>query len=110
MALRVLHVSSGNLYGGVETFLVTLARVRHLCPSMEPSFALSFEGRLSAELTETGVTVHQLGEVRTRKPWTIWAARARLRELLLREEFDVVVCHMAWPMAIFGRAVRDVGS
>ena len=24
--LRVLHVHSGNLYGGVETFLTTLAR------------------------------------------------------------------------------------
>ena len=43
---------------------------------MEPEFALCFEGRVSKELLETGVTVHQLGEVRTRKPWTVWSARA----------------------------------
>ncbi|MBV9770678.1 MAG: hypothetical protein JOZ32_13975, partial [Bryobacterales bacterium] len=48
--MRVLHISSGNLYGGVETALVALARFRHYSPAMEPEFALSFEGRLSGEL------------------------------------------------------------
>jgi glycosyltransferase involved in cell wall biosynthesis len=108
--MRVLHVSSGNLYGGVETALVALARFRHLCPEMEPEFALSFEGRLSQELLETGVRVHQLGEVRTRKPWTIWSARANLRTLLAERPFDVVMCHMAWPMAMFGAAARSMGK
>ncbi len=108
--VRVLHLSSGNLYGGVETALVALARFRNLCPSMEPEFALSFEGRLSQELAETGVTVHQLGEVRTRKPWTVWSARAKLRALLSRRPFDVVMCHMAWPMALFGGTARNSGS
>jgi glycosyltransferase involved in cell wall biosynthesis len=105
--VRVLHVTGGNLYGGVETALVALARYRSLCPALEPQFALSFPGRFSQELGETGVAVHQLGEVRTRKPWTIWAARRRLRELLRRERFDVVICHAMWPMAIFGKAARS---
>jgi glycosyltransferase involved in cell wall biosynthesis len=109
-AIRVLHVSGGNLYGGVETALVTLARFRRLCPAMEMQFAVSFVGRLSQELSETGVAVHQLGEVRTRKPWTIWAARRRLRELLHRERFDVVICHAIWSMAIFGKAARCSGA
>jgi glycosyltransferase involved in cell wall biosynthesis len=108
--MRVLHISSGNLYGGVETALVALARFRHHCPAMEPQFALSFEGRLSRELGETGVTVQQLGEVRTRKPWTIWAARKRLLELLSRERFDAAICHMFWPMAIFGKTARSNGA
>ncbi len=107
--LRVLHASSGNLYGGVETVLVALARFRHLCPEMQPEFALSFEGRLSRELVETGVKVHQLGEVRTRKPWTVWSARANLRALLSERPFDVVLCHMAWPMAMFGATARRSG-
>ncbi len=76
---------------------------------MEPEFALSFEGRLSRELVETGARVHQLGEVRTRKPWTIWSARANLRALLERQHFDVVLCHMAWPMAMFGSTARRRG-
>jgi hypothetical protein len=31
--MPVLHVGAGNLYGGVETLLITLARYRHLCPT-----------------------------------------------------------------------------
>lgn len=108
--MRILHISSGNLYGGVETALVNLARFRHLCPSMDPQFALSFEGRLSEELRQTGVVVHPLGEVTARKPWTVWSARERLRSLLAREPFEAVVCHMAWPMAMFGAAVRSSGT
>jgi glycosyltransferase involved in cell wall biosynthesis len=107
--LRVLHISSGNLYGGVETALVALARFRHLCPAMEPEFALCFENRLSRELLESGARVHQLGEVRTRKPWTVWSARANLRALLARQHFDIVMCHMAWPMAMFGSTARRSG-
>jgi glycosyltransferase involved in cell wall biosynthesis len=108
--MQVLHVSSGNLYGGVETALVALARFRHLCPAMQPEFALSFEGRLSKELLETGVRVHQLGEVRARKPWTVWSARANLRALLAEQPFDVVMCHMAWPMAMFGSTAQRSGK
>jgi len=54
--------------------------------------------------------VHQLGEVRTRKPWTVWTARAHLRALLADRPFDVVLCHMAWPMAMFGGTARKCGK
>jgi len=77
---------------------------------MDPQFALSFVGRLSSELHETGVAVHQLGEVRTRKPWTVWSARRRLRDLLAHERFDVVICHAFWPMAIFGKTAHSSGA
>ena len=62
--MKVLHLTSGNLYGGIETYLLTLARFRHLCPTMEPHFGLCFPGRIRDELTATGVGVHDLGPVR----------------------------------------------
>ncbi len=108
--VQMLHVHAGNLYGGVETVLVTLAKFRHLCPGVEPHFALSFEGRLSGELVSAGVPVHLLGPVRISRPWTAWRARRRLRELLRLERFDAVVCHMPWPLVVFGRAARAQGS
>ena len=52
--MRILHLYSGNLYGGIETFLRTLARVQRLSPELEHEFALCFEGRLSQELREAG--------------------------------------------------------
>jgi glycosyltransferase involved in cell wall biosynthesis len=105
--MRVLHIGAGNLYGGIETLLVTLARFRDLCPSMEPEFAVSFAGRLSEELGQTGVPVHHLGPVRTRQPLSLWRGRKRLSELLRQREFDMAVCHSAWPQAICGPVVRS---
>lgn len=104
--IRVLHVHSGNLYGGVETMLLTQVRGRDLCPALEFSFALCFNGRLSEELTALGTAVYQLGQVRIRQPLSVRRARLALRELLRREAFDVLVTHSCWSQAIFGPVAR----
>ncbi|HKY23466.1 MAG TPA: glycosyltransferase family 4 protein [Vicinamibacterales bacterium] len=104
--MRVLHVHSGNLYGGVETVLRTLARCRHLAPSMDMSVALCFEGQIAAELRAAGIEPFLLGDARLRRPDRIWLARRALRRLLERGDFDAVVCHQAWPLALFGPVVR----
>jgi glycosyltransferase involved in cell wall biosynthesis len=107
--MRVCHVNSGNLYGGVETLLVTLARQRDLCPEMEPAFAVCFAGKLEADLRDAGVRVARLGDVRVRRPWTVWQARREFARVLRTERFDLVVCHAAWVQAIFGPVVRSAG-
>jgi glycosyltransferase involved in cell wall biosynthesis len=108
--VRVLHLHSGNMYGGVETLLATLARRRDLCPRMEPHFALCYDGRLSQELAAAGAPVHMLGRVRISRPGTVWNARRALRALLDRERFDAVIAHMIWPLAAFGGATRHSGT
>lgn len=107
--MRVLHVYSGNLYGGVERMLVTMASHRDLCAGVEPGFALSFEGRLSRELIATGATVHLLGNVRASRPLTLRRARRELAKLLKLARYDVVICHSVWAQAIFGPEVRALG-
>jgi glycosyltransferase involved in cell wall biosynthesis len=104
--MRVLHLYSGNLYGGVETLLVTLARLRALCPSLESEMALCFEGRLSAELRATGIPVHRLLEVRASRILTVARARRRLTALLARGRFDCAVCHGSWSQAMLGPPVK----
>lgn len=106
--LRVLHLYSGNLYGGIEALLVTLARLRGAA-SMAPEYALCFEGRLSRELREAGVPVHLLEPVRVSRPWTVWRARRRLAEVLARGNYDVAVCHAPWPQALLGPVVARAG-
>ena len=109
MPLRVLHLYAGNLYGGIERMLVTLAREHNACPEMEPEFGLCFQGRLSQELHECRASVHDLGAVRFSRPWTAIAARRRLRELLRTSPFDVAICHSNWPHSLFGAACNAAG-
>jgi glycosyltransferase involved in cell wall biosynthesis len=104
--MRVLHVYSGNLYGGIETLLVTMARMRALCPAIEPAAALCFEGRLSTELQAAGVAVHRLPEVRASRPYTVRRARRALASVIESGRFDHVICHAAWSQAIFGGVVK----
>jgi glycosyltransferase involved in cell wall biosynthesis len=104
--IRALHVVSGNLYGGVETLVVTLARYRQSCHALHQQFAVCFEGRLKRDLLAAGATVHDLGAVRVRQPWSIWKARKRLFNLIKENQIDVLVCHMAWTQALFGSTAR----
>jgi glycosyltransferase involved in cell wall biosynthesis len=107
--MRVLHVHSGNIFGGIETVLLTFARERKLCPSMETSFALCFEGRLRDELIAADATIHNLGAVRLRDPLSVRRARRNLKLLLRQESFDVAVVHSCWSQAVFGPTVRTAG-
>src|SRR5437762_7804108 len=107
--MRVLHLCAGNLYGGIETLLVTLARRRALCPGVEPEFAPCFEGRLSAELRDAGVAVRPLGPARVSRPWTVWRVRRRLRALLPAGRYDLALSHGCWPHALAAPEVRRAG-
>jgi glycosyltransferase involved in cell wall biosynthesis len=99
--MRVLHVHSGNLYGGVETILTTLARRSSSCPGLQQEFALCFEGRLSRELAVLGATTHGIGPVRVSRPLSVIRSQRKLRKLLIARKFEVVVFHSAWSHAIF---------
>jgi glycosyltransferase involved in cell wall biosynthesis len=107
--VKVLHLSAGNLYGGIETLLTTMARLHHLAPGMEPEFGLCFRGRLWDELVAAGVAVHDLGPVRLSRPWTVWRARRRLRRVLAVSRPEIVITHSSWPHIVFAPVVRRVG-
>ncbi|HYM23040.1 MAG TPA: glycosyltransferase family 4 protein [Vicinamibacterales bacterium] len=107
--MNVLHVYSGNLYGGIETLLVTLARRRGLCDERQPSVALCYDGRLSRELAAAGIVVHRLPTPRASQPLAVRRARRALADLLARTPFDCVICHAAWSQAFFGGVVRRAG-
>src|SRR5687768_1733288 len=102
--MRILHLYSGNLFGGIEAILVTIARrsggdARH-------EFALCFDGRLRTELAAAGAAVHALGAARISRPHSIRASRRALHTLLVTQRFDAAICHAPWSQAIFGTVVR----
>jgi glycosyltransferase involved in cell wall biosynthesis len=107
--LKVMHCVPGNLYGGVESFLRTLAACREATPGLASEFALNFEGRLGDELRAEEAVVHRLGAVRFSRPWTVWRARRRLAALLESRRIDVLVNHACWPQALCGPVGRRMG-
>lgn len=107
--MRVLHVYSGNLYGGIETLLATLARRSKGAEGFEHHFALCFDGRLRGELIDAGANVTMLGAVRISRPGTILRGRRRLRSLLESGGYGAGICHSSWSAALFGPVVRRVG-
>ena len=104
--MRVVHIHSGNLYGGVETILTTLAHRSGACPEVQHEFALCFEGRLSRELAALGATLHPLGPVRVSRPLSLIRSRRQLQKLLTQRRFEALVFHSAWSHAIFAPIAR----
>ena len=107
-AVSVLHVHSGNLFGGVERILETLS-LAAASRSVRSSFAICFQGRLSTTLESMGTTVHDLGETRTTRPDQVRRARRRLLDTLRTGQYDVVLVHSAWSQAIFGPVAHAAG-
>src|SRR5262249_31257251 len=94
--MRVLHVPSGNMFGGVERILETLAAHQDRCPAMQSAFVLSFDGRLAEVLREAGVPVALTGPVRGRRPWEVRRARLALTRVIAEQRPDVAVVHSSW--------------
>ena len=103
--LRVLHVHSGNLFGGVERILETLA-CRPTPGLMQSAFALCFTGRLSDTLGACGAVVDVLGPVRISRPWQMLRAQRALAKVLAASRPDLAVVHSAWSHWIFGSTIR----
>lgn len=107
---RALHLHSGNMYGGVETFLATIARTSAGESRVEHHFGICFDGRLAGELRALDAPVHLLGAARLSRPWTVLAVRKRLRQLIQEIQPGVVVMHSAWAQVMFGSVARSSGT
>lgn len=102
--MRILHLVAGNLFGGIETFVLDLATTtgsRH-----QHQVAIAYEGRLATELRARGHEPVMLGDVRLSRPWTVLTARRTLNEWMKANRVDRVVAHGGWPLAIFGACAR----
>lgn len=104
--MKVLHLHPCFAYGGIESLLATLGNSRAYAPGLEFEFGFCLSSRLVAELENLGYRVTILGTAKARYPWQIFSLRNRLRALLQRGHFDVVVCHSIWMLAVGAKVVR----
>jgi glycosyltransferase involved in cell wall biosynthesis len=107
--LAVLHLSAGNVYGGIERIVSECAISRALCPAMSPSFAVCFEGRLSEEIQASGAPCVRIGAARMSRPHTVLRARRELRRVLAASKPDAVICHSSWIAGLAAPVARDAG-
>lgn len=108
--MKVLHIHSGNMFGGVETELINFTRHRELCPQMKTDYAICYEGRLVKELKDLGASLETLGGVRFSRPLSVWRARKRLAQYLRENLYDVIIVHSCWTQALFGKTARGSGA
>ena len=97
----MLHITAGNIYGGIERTLETVALESDACSRMKSEIAVCYRGRFASEIEAAGLPVHYLGETRARKPWTVMRARQALDRVIQDRKIDVIVTHASWPHAMF---------
>lgn len=106
--LRVLHVHSGNMLGGVESMLLAQAAAARRS-QVRLEFALCFAGAFSRRVEETGAPCTLLGEARLRDPIRTRRSRRALAALLFEHPPDAAIVHSGWTQALFAPVLRRAG-
>ncbi|HET9696233.1 MAG TPA: glycosyltransferase family 4 protein, partial [Terriglobales bacterium] len=106
-AVRILHLHSGNMIGGVESVLQTMADFADTCPELQQDFALAFDGGFAERLRKADATVHLLPEAQLRNPVSVFRSRRKLERLLAHCHFDAVISHSPWCQVVYAPAVRS---
>ena len=104
--MKVLHLASGNLYGGIETFLVTLAKLQSTDEGLENLFCLGYRARLSHELLALGMTVGFAEGARLRRPWSFSRTGSTARAFAESHAPDLVLAHGAWAYTAVGNRLH----
>ncbi|MGC2659298.1 MAG: glycosyltransferase family 4 protein [Bryobacteraceae bacterium] len=105
--MNILHVGTGNMFGGVEQNLLTLARAARYCPEMTPHFVACFEGRLLDDLRAANASCHRLNDMRGRTLKHVISNRTRLRKLQESLKVETIVYHSLWSWALLGVGLRS---
>lgn len=104
--MRILHVTAGNLFGGIERMLLAVVGAARADGQHSHDVAVAYDRRLARELREAGVAPCVLGDVRFSRPDTTWRARRALRRLLAGQRYDAVIAHAPWSAALAAPVVR----
>ncbi|MGP0018983.1 MAG: glycosyltransferase [Candidatus Sulfotelmatobacter sp.] len=92
--MKVLHISGDAQVGGIESFLITLARNKSVDRTSIHDFAFTAEGPTIETIRLTGSQVHYIGGNASYKdPPALHRARRRLNEICRKYKYDVGIFH-----------------
>lgn len=106
--MRVLHVSGGQVYGGIERMLATFASARS--NALTQQFAVFPEKRLWCELRDAGARSVILSPARASRPLSVLTARRAFARQLVQLQPDAAIFHGSWTHAMFAPAARASGA
>lgn len=107
--LRVLHITAGNIFGGIERTLETIVLHPEACPQAGHEIALCYWSRFASEIEAAGVPLHTLGEAHIRYPWTIVRGRMALKKIIRDRRIELLVTHASWGHAMFASVAKRLG-
>lgn len=108
--INVLHIAAGKLYGGIEAYLATVARLGQGESGLRHAFAVCYSGRLSDELDKAQGELYDLGPARMSRPWSVRRSRKRLDRIIREKCFDIAITHGSWPQLMFGSTAKRAGA
>jgi glycosyltransferase involved in cell wall biosynthesis len=93
--MKVLHISGDAQVGGIESFLITLARNKLVDQSSSHDFAFTSEGPAIETIRLTGARVHYIGGGNASRiqPKALHLGRQQLNEICRKYKYDVGIFH-----------------
>jgi glycosyltransferase involved in cell wall biosynthesis len=107
--IKVIHFGAGNLFGGIEVMLVTLAKYQYQIPGLNQKFAFFFEGKAAFRIQSHGCPVKIFPETKLRKITAVLKVQKLIKEYLLDERPEIVIVHGQWVHFIVAKVAKSLG-
>jgi glycosyltransferase involved in cell wall biosynthesis len=102
----VLHCVKGNLFGDIETHLVTPARNPPKSPVWDDKYVSGWDAEFASAIREIGVDPGIPGPARFSRPWTLLGSRRFVGRIHSRRPARILAFHSAWTRSLQGQVVR----
>ncbi len=93
---KVIHFGAGNLFGGIEVMLVTMAKFQGECAELDQEFAFFFEGKVSSQIRSLGFQVKIFPETKIKNLVQVFKTQRLIRKYLEDKKPDALVVHGQW--------------
>lgn len=107
--IKVIHFGAGNLFGGVEVMLITMAKYQQQCPRLDQSFAFFFDGKVANRIQKHGCRVKLFPETKIKNIFNVLRTQKAIRDHLISERPDLVVVHGQWVHFIVAGVAKNLG-
>ncbi len=104
-----MHFGAGNLFGGIEVMLVTMAKFQGECAELDQEFAFFFEGKVSTQIRSLGFQVRIFPETKIKNLVQVFKTQRLIRKYLEEKKPDALVVHGQWVHFLVAGVAKKLG-